>query len=90
MTDATMDRNDRKTLDGWVISDKMSKTRVVEVRWSKRDPEYAKVINRRTRVYVHDEKNESKAGDKVQVMATRPMSRTKRWRLVSVLQKSKI
>lgn len=84
------ERSDRKTLEGWVVSDKMSKTRVVEVRWSKRDPEYAKVISRRTKVYVHDEKNESKSGDKVQVMATRPISRSKRWRLVSVLQKSKI
>lgn len=86
----TEERNDRKTLEGWVISDKMSKTRVVEVRWSKRDPNYGKVMGRNTHLYVHDEKNESKSGDKVQVMSTRPLSKTKRWRLVSVLQKSKI
>ena len=84
------ERNDRKTLEGWVISDKMAKTRVVEVRWSKRDPNYGKVINRRTKVYVHDEKNESKAGDLVKVMSIRPMSKTKRWRLTSIVQKAKI
>ena len=83
------ERNDRKTLEGTVVSDKMSKTRVVEVRWSKTDPNYGKVIRRRTRVYVHDENNESHNGDRVQVMSTRPLSKTKRWRLTSVLEKSK-
>ena len=77
----------RPTLDGWVISDKMTKTRVVEVRWSKRDAQYGKIVNRNTRVYAHDENNESHEGDFVRVMATRPMSKTKTWRVTEILTK---
>jgi small subunit ribosomal protein S17 len=90
MTSEQEPRAERKTMEGWVVSDKMNKTRVVEVRWSKPDPNYGKVRGRTTKLYVHDEKNESHAGDKVRVMATRPLSRTKTWRLDQVLQKSKI
>ena len=78
----------RKSLEGWVVSDKMSKTRVVEVRWSKPDATYGKVRNHVTKLYVHDENNESKLGDRVRVMSTRPLSRLKRWRLTDVLQKA--
>lgn len=88
MTDVI--RAERKTMEGWVVSDKMDKTRVIEVRWSKRDPKYEKIIGRTTKLYVHDEKNESHVGDKVRVMATRPMSRTKTWRLEEILKKSKV
>ena len=83
-------RNNRKVLEGWVVSDKMDKTRVVEVRWSKREPRYQKVINRRTKLYVHDEKNESHMGDRVRVMATRPLSAKKRWRLTEILSKVQV
>jgi small subunit ribosomal protein S17 len=86
----TEERNDRKVMEGWVVSDKMDKTRVVEIRWSKRDPNYEKVRGRTTKLYVHDEKNESHAGDKVRVMSTRPMSKLKSWRLEEILQKSKV
>ena len=83
----TLEHTKRKTLEGWVVSDKMTKTRVVEVRWSKREPKYGKVMNHRTKVYAHDEKNESKMGDFVRVMETRPMSKTKTWRVTDILQK---
>ena len=78
----------RKSLEGWVVSDKMSKTRVIEVRWSKPDHQYGKVRNHVTKVYAHDEKNESKLGDRVRVMSTRPLSKTKSWRLVEILKKA--
>lgn len=81
------ERTGRKTFEGWVVSDKMDKTRVIEVRWSKRDPQYEKVLNRTTKVYAHDEKNETRSGDRVRVEETRPMSRLKRWRITDVLQK---
>lgn len=84
------ERSNRKTLEGWVVSDKMDKTRVIEIRWSKRHPEYDKVMSKQTKVYAHDEKNETHAGDKVRVMETRPMSRLKRWRITDVLQKKAV
>lgn len=78
----------RKTLEGWVVSDKMDKTRVVEVRWSKPDYEYGKVRNHITKVYAHDEKNESHVGDRVRVMSTRPLSKLKNWRVAEILKKA--
>lgn len=81
------ERASRKVLEGWVVSDKMDKTRVIEIRWSKRDPDYEKVRNRTTKFYAHDEKNESHTGDKVRIMETRPMSRMKRWRVTDILSK---
>jgi small subunit ribosomal protein S17 len=81
------DRSQRKVLEGWVVSDRMDKTRVIEVRWSKRDPGYEKVRALTTKVYAHDEKNESRTGDRVRVMATRPLSRLKRFRITDILQK---
>lgn len=92
MTTATaiQDHGTRKELEGWVVSDKMEKTRVVEIRWQKRHRVYEKVLRMTTKVYAHDEKNESKTGDKVRVMETRPLSRSKRWRVTEILEKSKI
>ncbi len=84
------DRSARKVLEGWVVSDKMDKTRVIEIRWSKRDPNYEKVLNRTTKVYAHDEKNESHSGDRVRVMETRPMSAKKRWRVTEILSKGAV
>lgn len=81
-----IDRNKRKVLEGWVVKDKSDKTRVVEIRWQKLDPLYGKVLHRTTKLYVHDEKNETKAGDKVRVMETRPISRLKRWRILEILK----
>ena len=84
------ERADRKSLEGWVVSDKMNKTRVIEIRWSKQHPEYGKVMNKQTKLYAHDEKNETHAGDHVRVMETRPMSRLKRWRINEVLHKKAV
>lgn len=78
----------RRTIQGVVISDRMDKTRVVDVERRVRHPFYEKVLTRRSRFYVHDEGNESKAGDFVEIMSARPRSRLKRWRLVRVLRKA--
>ena len=75
----------RQVLEGLVVSDKMDKTRVVAVRWTKRQPRYEKIISRTTKVHAHDEKNESKAGDRVRVSASRPISKTKCWRITAVI-----
>ena len=82
-------RNKRKERIGKVVSDKMEKTRVVAVQRSFRHPQYEKVIERTTKFYVQDDKNESHIGDKVKIMETRPLSRLKRWRLVEILEKAK-
>ncbi|MFA5975012.1 MAG: 30S ribosomal protein S17 [Elusimicrobiota bacterium] len=78
----------RKVRIGRVVSDKMDKTRVIEVRWNTTHPRYRKVLRRSSRFYAHDEKNESHMGDKVEIMGTRPLSRLKRWRVMRVLEKS--
>ncbi|MBL0059123.1 MAG: 30S ribosomal protein S17 [Elusimicrobia bacterium] len=83
-----MERDDRKVLEGVVLSDKMDKTRVVTVERRLRHKSYGKVLTRTTKLYAHDEKNESKAGDHVAVMETRPLSKLKRWRLVSVIKRA--
>ncbi len=74
---------------GVVKSDKMSKTRVVEIPRKKRHPKYGKYIRARTVCYVHDEDNQSGAGDTVEIIESRPMSKTKRWDLVKVVEKSR-
>ena len=84
-----MERNLRKTRTGKVVSDKMDKTIVVAVENNVRHPLYKKIIKRTYRLKAHDEKNECKTGDRVRVMETRPLSKDKRWRLVSVLEKAK-
>ncbi len=81
-------RNARKIREGVVVSDKMSKTRIVLVKWQTTHPRYHKVLRRSSRFYAHDEKNDAHSGDRVEIMETRPMSRLKRWRIVKILEKS--
>jgi len=83
------DRATRKTLEGWVTSDAMDKTRVVRIIRRFRHRLYGKVLTRFTKVYAHDEKNETHVGDRVSLMETRPLSKLKRWRVVEILEKSK-
>ena len=83
------ERNLRKTRVGIVSSDKMDKTIVVSIKDSVKHPLYKKVIKRTVKFKAHDENNECGIGDKVEVMETRPLSRTKRWRLVNIIEKAK-
>ncbi|MBI3291500.1 MAG: 30S ribosomal protein S17 [Elusimicrobia bacterium] len=80
-------RPQRKVREGVVVSDRMAKTRVVVLEWQRRHPLYGKVVRRKTYCYVHDEKSQSRVGDRVRIMETRPLSRLKRWRLVEILGK---
>jgi small subunit ribosomal protein S17 len=82
-------RGYRKVREGLVVSDKMEKTIVVEVEDRVKHALYAKVIRRTTKLKVHDEQNAAGIGDRVQIMETRPTSATKRWRLVSIVEKAK-
>jgi small subunit ribosomal protein S17 len=84
-----LDRNNRKTRIGKVVSDKMDKTIVVGIETLVRHPLYGKSIKRTTKFKAHDENNECKIGDKVKIMETRPLSKDKRWRLVEILEKAK-
>ena len=81
-----VERNHRKVRIGVVSSDKQDKTRVVKVERKALDPLYKKVTKFTSKYYVHDEKNESKVGDTVEIMETRPLSKLKRWRLVSIMK----
>jgi small subunit ribosomal protein S17 len=85
MSSASDTRNTRKTLIGFVTSRSGNKSVKVTIPYKTPHPLYHKVINRKTVLHVHDEKNETKVGDKVEIMETRPMSRLKRWRIVSVV-----
>ena len=82
-------RGDRKTREGMVVSDKMEKTIVVEVEDRVKHPLYGKVIRRTSKVKVHDEQNAAGIGDLVVITETRPLSATKRWRLVEIVEKAK-
>ncbi|MDJ0355874.1 30S ribosomal protein S17 [Paenarthrobacter sp. PH39-S1] len=82
-------RGDRKKLRGYVVSDKMEKTIVVEVEDRVKHALYGKVIRRTSKVKVHDEQNTAGIGDMVLISETRPLSATKRWRLVEILEKAK-
>jgi len=84
---STAERARRKVIEGWVVSDKMDKTRVVEVRWSKQDRKYRKILKLTAKLFAHDEKNESKEGNHVRVMSMRPMSKKKCWRITEILGK---
>ena len=84
-----MERGNRKTRIGKVVSDKMDKTVVVAVETKVRHPLYGKIINRTTKFKAHDENNEAKVNDKVLIMETRPLSKDKRWRLVEIVEKAK-
>lgn len=77
----------KRVREGCVVSDKMQKTRIVEVTRLVEHSQFGKVIRRKVKYAVHDENNESKTGDKVRIAETRPLSKTKRWRLVKVLSK---
>jgi len=83
------ERNLRKTRVGIVTSDKMDKTIVVSVSEHVKHPLYGKIMKRTYKLKAHDENNECKTGDKVQVMETRPLSKDKRWRLVQIVEKAK-
>ncbi|NLJ89219.1 MAG: 30S ribosomal protein S17 [Epulopiscium sp.] len=83
------ERNLRKTMIGKVVSDKMDKTIVVAVENNVKHPLYGKIIKRTYKLKAHDENNECKVGDRVKVMETRPLSKEKRWRLVSIVEKAK-
>jgi small subunit ribosomal protein S17 len=83
------DRGLRKTREGLVVSDKMAKTIVVSLEDRVKHPRYSKVIRRTKKVKAHDENNTAGPGDRVLLMETRPLSATKRWRLVQILEKAK-
>ena len=82
-------RGMRKTRTGVVVSDKMDKTIVVEIRTRVRHPLYGKIMNRTNKIKAHDENNECGIGDTVKIMETRPLSKDKRWRLVEIIEKAK-
>jgi small subunit ribosomal protein S17 len=82
-------RNQRKVREGYVVSDKMNKTVVVALEDRKKHPLYGKVLRSTTKVKAHDEANAAGIGDRVLLMETRPLSATKRWRLVQILEKAK-
>ncbi len=88
MPENNIDRGKRKTMTGRVVSDKMDKTIVIEVKTKVHHPLYGKTTKQITKLKAHDEKNESRLGDLVEVMETRRMSATKRWRLIKVLEKA--
>ena len=88
MADTTV-RNNRKIREGLVVSNKMNKTVVIAIVERVRHPTYDKFITRTKKLYAHDEANDAKAGDKVRVEETRPLSKTKRWRVVEVLERAK-
>ena len=88
-TDNVTTRNYRKTREGLVVSDKMDKTVVVAVEDRVKHPLYGKVIRRTTKYKAHDEQNSCGIGDRVLLMETRPLSASKRWRVVEILEKAK-
>jgi small subunit ribosomal protein S17 len=79
----------RRVLLGIVKSDRMNKSRRVEIERSVRHPKYSKIIRRKTVCHVHDEENESKIGDKVEIEESRPLSKLKRWKLIRVVEKNR-
>ena len=81
-------RASRRTMRGEVSANKMNKTIVIEIKRKVRHPLYEKFVTQRTRLYAHDENNEAKVGDVVEVMQTRPLSKLKRWRLLRVVQRA--
>jgi small subunit ribosomal protein S17 len=84
-----LDRNLRKTRTGVVSSNKMDKTVVVAVERKVQHPIYGKFLKKTTKFHAHDEKNECNIGDIVKIMESRPLSKTKRWRLVEIVEKAK-
>ena len=90
MTENNTDRSVRKTFRGIVVSDKMAKTRVIIVERTMRHAAYLKTQRSHKKFYAHDEGNESKKGDMVEIVSSRPMSSLKRWRVSRVVEKAKI
>ncbi len=86
---AAAPRTQRKTREGLVVSDKMDKTVIVEVEDRVKHALYGKVLRRTRKLQAHDEQNACGVGDRVTLMETRPLSRTKRWRVVEILDKAK-
>jgi 30S ribosomal protein S17 len=89
MSESSAERGYRKVREGVVVSDKMDKTVAVAVEDRVKHALYGKVMRRTERLKVHDETNQAGVGDRVRVMETRPLSATKRWRLVEILEKAK-
>lgn len=85
MSEQSIEKNKGQIREGVVVSDKMDKTRIVEVTRVMMHAEFNKTIRRKIKYAVHDEQNQSKAGDKVRIIQTRPLSKTKRWRLIKVV-----
>jgi small subunit ribosomal protein S17 len=90
MTENIIERNARKSFRGVVVSDKMTKTRVIKVERTTRHAAYSKTQRSYEKFYAHDEANESKTGDTVEITSTRPMSSLKRWRISRVIEKAKL
>lgn len=88
-TGADATRNNRKTREGLVVSNKMDKTAVVAVVERVRHPKYGKFMMRTKKLYAHDETNDANIGDKVRVMETRPLSKNKRWRVIEIMERAK-
>ena len=86
MTEQAVRKNSRKFLMGTVVSDKMNKTRVVQVKWASKHARYTKTIRHAVKFKAHDEKNATKSGDVVRIMETRPISKDKRWVIAEVLK----
>jgi len=82
-------RNLRKERAGIVTSNKMEKSITVAVKWKEKHPIYGKFVSKTKKYHAHDEKNECTIGDTVKIMETRPLSKTKRWRLVEIIEKAK-
>jgi small subunit ribosomal protein S17 len=85
-----LERGSRKVRVGKVVSDKMDKTIVVAVERSTRHPLYGKIIRKTKKYKAHDEDNTCRIGDKVRIMETRPLSRDKRWRLVEIVERTRL
>lgn len=85
----TVTRTERRTLEGIVVSDKMTKTITVLVERTYKHAKYKKYVRKSARYHAHDEQSQAHTGDRVEIMACRPMSRLKRWLLVRVIEKSK-
>ena len=87
--DAASDRNMRKEITGKVTSSKMDKSITVALVQKQKHPKYGKFVTKTTKFHAHDEKNECGEGDTVLIMSTRPLSKTKRWRLVEIIERAK-
>ena len=85
----TEERTLRKSRVGMVVSSKMNKTVVVAIEDNVKHPVYGKIIKHTLKVHAHDENNECGVGDRVEIMETRPLSKTKRWRVTEIIEKAK-